>query len=121
MIWCFSFDLGRGPRVELVKLAGLWHVHVGDEELAGACEGYRESLAVAARRLREEPDGEWATATLDALADASLASLSAQGSRVTGHDMQRGPPRPVPSSEPAIGSTSIPSCSRRALVSRLRS
>ena len=35
--------------------------------------------------------------------------------------MQRGPPRPVPSSEPAIGMTSIPSAVRRALVLTLRS
>lgn len=42
-------------------------------------------------------------------------------SRSTGQDMQRGPPRPEPSSEPAIGSTSIPAAARRSFVSALRS
>jgi hypothetical protein len=43
------------------------------------------------------------------------------GSRAAGHDMQRGPPRPVPNSDAAIRSTSIPESSSRALVSALRS
>ncbi len=43
------------------------------------------------------------------------------GSRAAGQDMQRGPPRPVPSSDAAIGSTSIPESARRLLVSTLRS
>lgn len=43
------------------------------------------------------------------------------GSRATGQLMQRGPPRPEPSSEPAIRTTSMPASSRRALVSSLRS
>ena len=48
-------------------------------------------------------------------------AFSRPGSRSTGHDMQRGPPRPVPSSEPAISTTSMPSSARRWLVSVLRS
>ena len=43
------------------------------------------------------------------------------GSREIGQDMQRGPPRPEPSSEPEIATTSMPASSRRALVSMLRS
>ena len=43
------------------------------------------------------------------------------GSRVIGQLMQRGPPRPEPSSEPAIRTTSMPASSRRSLVSSLRS
>ena len=43
------------------------------------------------------------------------------GSRATGHDMHRGPPRPVPSSDAAIGNTSMPESCSRALVSALRS
>ncbi len=43
------------------------------------------------------------------------------GARRTGHDMQRGPPRPEPSSEPEMRMTSIPDSSRRALVSTVRS
>jgi hypothetical protein len=35
--------------------------------------------------------------------------------------MQRGPPRPVPSSLPAIRTTSIPASSSRAFVTVLRS
>ena len=42
-------------------------------------------------------------------------------SRETGQDMQRGPPRPDPSSEPLIATTSMPASSRRALVSTFRS
>jgi len=42
-------------------------------------------------------------------------------SRDTGHDIHLGPPRPDPSSEPLIRSTSIPDASSRALVSTLRS
>lgn len=55
---------------------------------------------------------------------AALVSISRAGykaSRATGHDMQRGPPRPVPNSAAAIGSTSMPASRRRALVSVLRS
>ena len=43
------------------------------------------------------------------------------GSRATGHDMQRGPPRPEPSSEPGIRMTSMPARSSCALVSTFRS
>jgi hypothetical protein len=43
------------------------------------------------------------------------------GSRATGQDMQRGPPRPVPNSDPAMVSTSIPASCRRVLVCTLRS
>ncbi len=43
------------------------------------------------------------------------------GSRTIGQDMQRGPPRPRPSSEPAMVMTSMPSWRRRVLVSTLRS
>ena len=43
------------------------------------------------------------------------------GSRAAGHDIHRGPPRPVPSSEAAIVSTSMPASCRRALVRALRS
>lgn len=43
------------------------------------------------------------------------------GSRATGQDMHRGPPRPVPSSDAEIGSTSMPESARRMLVSVLRS
>ena len=46
---------------------------------------------------------------------------AASGSRRTGQDMQRGPPRPVPSSEPAIRTTSTPASSSRPLVTVLRS
>ena len=42
-------------------------------------------------------------------------------SRAIGQDMQRGPPRPEPSSDPAIGITSIPASTRRRFVSTLRS
>ena len=42
-------------------------------------------------------------------------------SRAIGQDMHRGPPRPEPSSEPAIAMTSMPASSRRLLVSMLRS
>ena len=42
-------------------------------------------------------------------------------SRSIGQDMQRGPPRPRPSSEPAIVMTSMPSRRSRVLVSTLRS
>ena len=45
----------------------------------------------------------------------------ASGARLTGQLMQRGPPRPEPSSEPAIRTTSMPASSRRLLVSSLRS
>ncbi len=44
-----------------------------------------------------------------------------RGSRRTGQDMQRGPPRPVPSSLPAMRMTSMPASSSRALVTVLRS
>ena len=47
--------------------------------------------------------------------------LSTAGSRSTGQDMQRGPPRPLPSSLPWIRITSMPAASSRALVSMLRS
>jgi hypothetical protein len=43
------------------------------------------------------------------------------GSRAAGHDMHRGPPRPVPNSDAAIVSTSIPASCSRALVRVLRS
>src|SRR4051794_36361841 len=43
------------------------------------------------------------------------------GSRATGQDMHRGPPRPLPSSLPGMRTTSTPACSSRALVSTLRS
>jgi hypothetical protein len=43
------------------------------------------------------------------------------GRLAIGHDMQRGPPRPEPSSDPAIATTSIPAASNRALGSTLRS
>ena len=43
------------------------------------------------------------------------------GSRLIGQDMHRGPPRPLPSSLPAIRTTSMPASSSRALVSTLRS
>ena len=51
----------------------------------------------------------------------AMAQPSASGSRATGQLMQRGPPRPEPSSEPAIRTTSMPASSSRALVSSLRS
>lgn len=42
-------------------------------------------------------------------------------SLAAGQDMQRGPPRPVPSSEAGMDSTSMPESCSRALVSELRS
>ena len=45
----------------------------------------------------------------------------ARSARLTGQLMQRGPPRPEPSSEPAIRTTSMPASSSRELVSSLRS
>ena len=47
--------------------------------------------------------------------------LTQTGSRAIGQDMHRGPPRPEPSSEPAIATTSMPASSSRALVSVFRS
>lgn len=49
------------------------------------------------------------------------ASTAYSGSRAIGQDMHRGPPRPDPSSEPAIRKTSIPEASSLAFVSTLRS
>jgi hypothetical protein len=49
------------------------------------------------------------------------ALYNVSGSRAAGQDIQRGPPRPVPSSEAGMASTSIPESTRRALVSELRS
>ncbi|WP_286085567.1 tyrosine-protein phosphatase, partial [Mycolicibacterium porcinum] len=47
--------------------------------------------------------------------------LASNGAIPAGHDMQRGPPRPVPSSEASMDSTSMPESASRALVSELRS
>ena len=52
---------------------------------------------------------------------ATWSGYPASGSRLIGQHMQRGPPRPEPSSEPAIRTTSMPASSRRELVSLLRS
>ena len=46
---------------------------------------------------------------------------SAAGSLVTAHDMQRGPPRPLPSSLAGTGMTWTPAAVSLALVSRFRS
>ena len=54
-------------------------------------------------------------------AAAAAADQAPSGSRLIGQDMHRGPPRPVPSSLPAIRITSMPASSSRALVSTLRS
>ena len=48
-------------------------------------------------------------------------SIGQSGSRSIGHDMHRGPPRPRPSSAPAIVITSIPAWRSRVFVSTLRS
>ena len=74
----------------------------------------------AQRLLGGRVDGGKATG---AAADEFSADqqLGQSGSRATGHDMHRGPPRPVPSSDAAMGSTSMPESARRALVSLLRS
>src|SRR6266699_1001049 len=52
---------------------------------------------------------------------ATSASGAAAGSLPTGQAMQRGPPRPLPSSLPGTRITSIPAASSLALVSTLRS
>ena len=64
----------------------------------------------------------WTTATTGRPSCAACGQRSNySGSRATGHDMQRGPPRPVPSSDAEMASTSIPESRRRALVSVFRS
>jgi hypothetical protein len=52
---------------------------------------------------------------------AACQSAIGTASRAIGHDMQRGPPRPEPSSDPAMGITSIPASTRRWFVSTFRS
>jgi hypothetical protein len=52
---------------------------------------------------------------------AGCQSAIGTASRAIGHDMQRGPPRPEPSSDPAMGITSMPASARRWFVSTFRS
>ncbi|MCR3720264.1 hypothetical protein LY15_002238 [Prauserella flava] len=54
-------------------------------------------------------------------AGAGVQDALGSGPLAMGQDMQRGPPRPEPSSEPAMASTSMPASSRRAFVWVLRS
>ena len=71
-------------------------------ELFGGVVGERQEVAAA-----EVDDGVHAPAPT--------------ASRTIGQDMQRGPPRPRPSSKPAIVITSMPLCRRSVLVATLRS
>jgi hypothetical protein len=54
-------------------------------------------------------------------ASPALPAGTASGSRLTGQDMHRGPPRKLPSSLLGTRMTRMPASSRRALVSEFRS
>ena len=59
--------------------------------------------------------------TVDADDDLRHQNASGSASRSIGQDMQRGPPRPRPSSDPAMVITSMSSWRRRVFVSTFRS
>ena len=87
----------------------------------GSHGSHREGLPVTCRSLqrptRDRIPGQPGIPTRG----RATPTAQARDSRAIGQLMHRGPPRPEPSSEPAIRTTSMPASSSRSLVSSLRS
>ena len=107
-----------GSGLDSVRIAMGWSqfkvglIYKARSDSVGDTDAINESAAAALRQLEG-----WMTlhrgATASPLADSvrrpahacvalSPHTLNYSGSRATGHDMQRGPPRPVPNSDAAI-------------------
>ena len=110
-----------GPVTARVRRELLREMHLSD------IVATRPERCCIPRRLRSGPFMSALTSPRYRRRNPSLVGTlgrmrqAASGSRLIGQDMQRGPPRPLPSSLPAMATTSMPASSRRALVSVLRS
>ena len=93
------------------------------ERLIGERDPRRAGISVLEHRERLRcPTVTAGGARIDLACEVpGVLDYRASGSRCSGQDRHRGPPRPEPSSEPEIASTSMPASASRALVSTLRS
>ena len=108
---------GRGPRLRDGLVLAIEPMFVdGDPAYVHRTDGW----AVAIRDGSIAAHFEHTVAVLDE-GPVPLTVPEATGSRSRGQLMQRGPPRPRPSSKPGMVRTSTPSSRRRWLVSTLRS